>query len=278
MFEGRWSSLGGSDDGGDAGSRDSNATASGDISVSPAAVDADAMGSAIGDLSSIVSQKKKELAAAAAAAAGSSGLAQGWSAQLDNDSGKYFFWNKETNETTWDRPTLAIQGDALKSFLGEVSNIAIESDAPDASGDVTSKSGDLPRSKLSADPIPVSTAIEIVDAITVPSPGAQVSVCQGPSKTAATQDRVIRKKRFFFEDMDVPCVVNGLKSFGMARWTHVFSKHGINGRVCQFLDDDILENQLCIASEDDRRRIMTWITLLSANGVPTKRLFLKQSC
>ncbi|KAJ3113027.1 hypothetical protein HK100_002122, partial [Physocladia obscura] len=40
----------------------------------------------------------------------------GWSAELDTQSGVYYYWNSDTGETTWDRPTgdVSIDGELLE--------------------------------------------------------------------------------------------------------------------------------------------------------------------
>ncbi|KAI3629486.1 hypothetical protein MIR68_012501 [Amoeboaphelidium protococcarum] len=43
-------------------------------------------------------------------------LPPGWTAVWDNNEGDYYFWNKETNETTWDNPS-AVEKDTESSKI-----------------------------------------------------------------------------------------------------------------------------------------------------------------
>ena len=46
----------------------------------------------------------------ALSAAASMPLAAGWTEQKDPESGDIYYWNEQTDETTWDRPTAVANG------------------------------------------------------------------------------------------------------------------------------------------------------------------------
>jgi len=76
------------------------------------------------------------------------------------------------------------------------------------------------------------------------------------------QPKQIRRKprRRHIKNMSVLAVSQNLKSMGLPYVAKVFEDDNIDGATAQFLDDDLLRNQLKILTVSERLRTMHWIS------------------
>ena len=104
----------------------------------------------------------------------------------------------------------------------------------------------------------------------VPAKTAEAKSEPAPVDTAITssdevlqqQPKQTRKKtrRRHIKNMSVLAVSQNLKSMGLPYVAKVFEDEKIDGAIAQFLDDDLLRNQLKILTVSERQRTMHWIS------------------
>lgn len=84
-----------------------------------------------------------------------------------------------------------------------------------------------------------------------------------PATAAPPTEVVVARKparRRHIKHMSVLSVCQTLKAMGLPYVAKMFEEYAIDGAVAQFLDDDLLRNQLKILTVAERKRTMEWIS------------------
>jgi len=59
--------------------------------------------------------------------------------------------------------------------------------------------------------------------------------------------------------MKVAHVLKCLQRLGMSQYASAFERSEIDGYMCDFLDEELLELQLGVANTEHRRRFLAWV-------------------
>jgi len=87
-----------------------------------------------------------------------------------------------------------------------------------------------------------------------------IIIASQPDLPVEKKKKKVRKRQRHIKDMSVLSVSQTLKSMGLPYVAKVFEDEKIDGEVAQFLDDDLLRNQLKILTVSERQRTMEWIS------------------
>ena len=84
--------------------------------------------------------------------------------------------------------------------------------------------------------------------------------CDGASATATGGQQPQRRgRRWRLREMKVAHVLKCLQRLGMSQYASAFERSEIDGYMCDFLDEELLELQLGMASAEHRRRFLAWV-------------------
>ena len=83
-----------------------------------------------------------------------------------------------------------------------------------------------------------------------------------------------RGRRLRLHEMRVRHVLSCLARLKLEQYSASFEAHGIDGYMCDFLDDSILQHQLGMRVEEHRKRFLQWVEQMQ---VPPRRLHSTQA-
>ena len=109
---------------------------------------------------------------------------------------------------------------------------------------------------------PVSR-IDSHDRITALTDPNQVTPAAGDGGSnelcGASEGQRKRGRRLRLREMRVRHVRSCLSRLKLEQYAHAFEVHAIDGYMCDFLDDDLLEHQLGMRQEEHRKRFLAWV-------------------
>ena len=80
------------------------------------------------------------------------------------------------------------------------------------------------------------------------------------------EPRPRRGPRLRLHEMRVTHVASCLRRLGLARYADAFGRCSINGYMCDFLDEELLELQLGVAEPEHRRIFLEWVEQMQRPG------------
>jgi len=90
-------------------------------------------------------------------------------------------------------------------------------------------------------------------------PGSHDGASRGPQPKR-------RGRRWRLREMRVSHVLKCLQRLQMDQYAPAFERYDIDGWMCDFLDEEILEMQLGVAEPEHRRRFLSWVESMQVVG------------